>query len=319
MPSIPVLMGFSGLVKGTRFPLTERGLRLGRDPMNEIHVDDHGVSRQHARFILHNGAAWVQDVGSRNGVFVNEMRVQTQRQLSVGDKVKIGEHVLEVLLEEVEEVPPPTGEGEPVPRKRWRLVPFVVAFILLGLVIGVIAVVGARQRKPDSTREHPEATASLLIDAAPVMDNGTQGSSSGATTGLGDLLSGDAKPKTSAERLKIPAPSAGVTGPELVERAHGFYRAGRLRDALVAYLQAKMVDANCEICDRRVERLETEIAQAIDEHFNAGLVYYNNLQYAQAVNEWETVLLLTPDQDSAVYKETSAYLEQARAKVQAQY
>jgi len=311
MPVIPVLLGVSGLVKGRRFPLNEQGLRFGRDPQNEIPVDDHGVSRQHARFILHNGAAWVQDVGSRNGVFVNEMRVQAQRQLNVGDKVKIGEHILELRMEDVFENEA-AADAEDAPAKRWRIWPFVVAVVVVGGVIaGIVALGGGRRSAPPPRGQDP--TASLLLDAAPTLENAPPP----ASTGLGGVV---ATPKTEKpESLKIPPPPAGASSAELVEKAHGLYRAGRLHDALVAYLQAKTLDPNCEICDRRIERLQTEITEAISEHFNAGQLYYNNLQYSQAVNEWETVLLLSPDPDSAVYKETTAYLEQARAKVQAQY
>jgi hypothetical protein len=64
-----------------------------------MHIDDPEVSRHHARVILHNGVVWVQDAGSRNGVFVNGSRVSGNQQVSPGDQIVIGAHEFVVALE----------------------------------------------------------------------------------------------------------------------------------------------------------------------------------------------------------------------------
>jgi predicted component of type VI protein secretion system len=93
MPSEPLLVAESGPLAGRSWPVTPEGLRIGREDGNEIMVDDAAVSRQHARVLLHNGAVWVQDAGSRNGVFVNGERVPDHRQLKEGDRLTLGAHV----------------------------------------------------------------------------------------------------------------------------------------------------------------------------------------------------------------------------------
>ena len=107
----PLLVGVEGLLAGKRFPVTVAGLRLGRDPENEVHIDDTGVSRQHARVLLHNGAVWVQDAGSRNGLFVNGQRVPDHKQVKEGDRIVLGAHTFTVELvaamERAESIPPP--------------------------------------------------------------------------------------------------------------------------------------------------------------------------------------------------------------------
>jgi pSer/pThr/pTyr-binding forkhead associated (FHA) protein len=75
MERAPLLVCVEGTLSGRQYPITTDGLRLGREPVNEVVIVDEGVSRQHARVIVHNGAVWVQDAGSRNGVFVNDKRV----------------------------------------------------------------------------------------------------------------------------------------------------------------------------------------------------------------------------------------------------
>ena len=105
----PVLVATQGPLEGARFPVPTDGLSIGRDPECNVMLDDANVSRYHARLVFHNAAIWVQDVGSRNGVFLNEKRVVRHKQLSPGDEVVIGEHVFTLELELPEAEPSLTG------------------------------------------------------------------------------------------------------------------------------------------------------------------------------------------------------------------
>ena len=73
-----------------RFPLTKRTVTLGRGPQCDLQVVTHFVSREHARITLTDGKPLIEDLGSRNGVFVNSVRVD-RRTLAHGDLVTIGE------------------------------------------------------------------------------------------------------------------------------------------------------------------------------------------------------------------------------------
>ncbi len=95
----PVLVATKGPLEGARFPVPSDGLSMGRDPDCTVVLDDANVSRYHARLVFHNAAIWVQDVGSRNGVFLNEKRVVRHKQLSPGDELVIGEHAFTLELE----------------------------------------------------------------------------------------------------------------------------------------------------------------------------------------------------------------------------
>ena len=95
----PVLVVTKGPLEGARFPVPTDGLSIGRDPDCNVILDDANVSRYHARLVFHNAAIWVQDVGSRNGVFLNEKRVVRHKQLSPGDELVIGEHIFTLELE----------------------------------------------------------------------------------------------------------------------------------------------------------------------------------------------------------------------------
>ena len=65
---------------------------IGRNPECQVWVDAAGVSRRHARLRLEagSGAAEIEDLGSTNGTFVNEARVESPVALRDGDLVHLG-------------------------------------------------------------------------------------------------------------------------------------------------------------------------------------------------------------------------------------
>jgi two-component system cell cycle response regulator len=65
-------------------------LMIGRAPTASVRVDDDGVSRSHVRIKFVDGAAWCEDLKSRNGTFVNGARLSGQVKLSDGDKIQVG-------------------------------------------------------------------------------------------------------------------------------------------------------------------------------------------------------------------------------------
>lgn len=71
------------------YALTETGLAIGRALDNDVVLNHAIVSRRHARVELRAHDAWIADLGSRNGIFVNRLRVREQ-QLADGDLIQIG-------------------------------------------------------------------------------------------------------------------------------------------------------------------------------------------------------------------------------------
>jgi hypothetical protein len=63
---------------------------LGRDPDVAVWIDLNSVSRHHARVVVTESAARLEDLGSKNGTLVNGERISSPRQLSNGDRIKIG-------------------------------------------------------------------------------------------------------------------------------------------------------------------------------------------------------------------------------------
>ena len=63
---------------------------LGRDPSAVVWIDLSSVSRRHARIVVGESEAVIEDLGSRNGTYVGGERIEKPRPLANGDKIKIG-------------------------------------------------------------------------------------------------------------------------------------------------------------------------------------------------------------------------------------
>lgn len=63
---------------------------LGRDPSAVAWVDDESVSRRHARIVLDDHGATLEDLGSKNGTFLGGKRIRAPMELHDKDVIKIG-------------------------------------------------------------------------------------------------------------------------------------------------------------------------------------------------------------------------------------
>ncbi len=63
---------------------------LGRDPDLELFLDSPGVSRRHALIRITGDEATVEDLGSKNGTFVADRRLDSPMRLVDGDLIRVG-------------------------------------------------------------------------------------------------------------------------------------------------------------------------------------------------------------------------------------
>lgn len=73
-----------------RWALDQDETVVGRDPRTTVHLPNRQVSRHHARLIKRNDQFYIEDLGSKNGTFVNGAPVNDERKLEDGDVVHIG-------------------------------------------------------------------------------------------------------------------------------------------------------------------------------------------------------------------------------------
>jgi DNA-binding winged helix-turn-helix (wHTH) protein len=80
------------MVDGRQIQLFEGENIIGRDLAAQVFLDSVRVSRQHARVVIHDGAAEIEDVGSRNGTSLRGAKIasHTRIPLEDGDEISIG-------------------------------------------------------------------------------------------------------------------------------------------------------------------------------------------------------------------------------------
>lgn len=80
------------------FELTPGEYVLGRSSQSDIQVVHDSVSRRHARLIIEEKAAYIEDMGSSNGTYLNGKLVSIRTPLANGDKIHLGKALLIVEL-----------------------------------------------------------------------------------------------------------------------------------------------------------------------------------------------------------------------------
>jgi pSer/pThr/pTyr-binding forkhead associated (FHA) protein len=81
--------------KGAAFPIGTE-ITIGRAPNCTIMIpDDTFVSQLHARLFRNAEGAWVEDLGSTNGSYLNGARLSAAQQIDKGDRLQIGSTILE--------------------------------------------------------------------------------------------------------------------------------------------------------------------------------------------------------------------------------
>ena len=83
----------SGPDAGHAHRATDKAIRLGRSPDNDVILRDPATSGHHARLERRGEAFYVVDLGSTNGTFVNGESVQ-EKQLNDGDRLTVGQNSL---------------------------------------------------------------------------------------------------------------------------------------------------------------------------------------------------------------------------------
>jgi predicted component of type VI protein secretion system len=74
---------------------------IGRASTNDIALEDEQASRFHAVFTIDGPFVSLKDLGSRNGVFVNGQKIETQI-LANGDEITIGSCKMRFLADDQE-------------------------------------------------------------------------------------------------------------------------------------------------------------------------------------------------------------------------
>lgn len=86
----------SGKSAGRAISIKRNRLLIGRAEECDVRPLSEDVSRRHCEVLVGPAEAWIQDLGSRNGSFVNGARIAEKTRLKDGDIIRVG--VLELKV-----------------------------------------------------------------------------------------------------------------------------------------------------------------------------------------------------------------------------
>lgn len=91
------LLVVGGELNGSLFDLVGSSVSVGRSADNTIPLDFNGISRYHFKLNADGAEFILEDLGSKNGTFLNNKKVEGSTKLNKGDIIKIGAIALKYL------------------------------------------------------------------------------------------------------------------------------------------------------------------------------------------------------------------------------
>lgn len=107
------LQAITGEITGQEINV-DRDMLVGRHQDADVLLQAAEISRRHAALLLKDQALWVQDLNSSNGTFVNDIRIEQEKQLHDGDIVQFASFKFSVLAPAQKIMDLPEIEAEPV-------------------------------------------------------------------------------------------------------------------------------------------------------------------------------------------------------------
>jgi tetratricopeptide (TPR) repeat protein len=287
------LLCMTGKNKGFSYYL--KGIRaiLGRGDDVDVQVLDTKSSREHAELTLHGGKYVLTDLGSQNGVTVNDLKVN-QHTLEDGDRVIIGQTVFKYsvlkvesdlsLVEEsdeeselyeyeeevVEKKKKKKGSAEAEKEKKKKIIYAVVGLAVIFLIFGD----GEKELQEDSTKE----------------GSGSEGTS----IGLVDRQSGKSLRDIEQER-KLNA---------VLHRGLREFREGNFFRAIAEFNFALLIAPNHGRASFYLARTQQRLDEEIELNFTKARQEVGALKYDAAIISYCSVIRLLRD-----YPEDERYIE----------
>lgn len=100
------LQAITGEITGQEISI-DRDMLVGRHQDADVLLQAAEISRRHAALLLKDQLLWVQDLNSSNGTFINDIRIEQEKQLHDGDIVQFASFKFSVLapVQEIEDLP----------------------------------------------------------------------------------------------------------------------------------------------------------------------------------------------------------------------
>ena len=94
-----------GVHAGKVIPVTSTEFVIGRDPQCQLRPASPAISKQHCALTVRDAKAYIRDCGSTNGTFINGEQVAAEREVTTGDRLKVGPLEFDIRVEVVAPAP----------------------------------------------------------------------------------------------------------------------------------------------------------------------------------------------------------------------
>lgn len=112
--NLKVLVGGNS---GKLIPVPVPRFLIGRSEECHLRPKSDAISRNHCAILVHDDQITIRDLNSRNGTYINDQRVEGDRVLNSGDKLRIGKLEFEVMIKSNKKVPEPVPDPDTKDKK----------------------------------------------------------------------------------------------------------------------------------------------------------------------------------------------------------
>lgn len=298
----------TGPFKGKRLAIQRGPVIIGRDPDCHISVPEDAISRKHAVIELRDDGFFIRDLGSINGILVNEKHCRESR-LEHGDTVKIGRtKILFQLLKQAD-----VQEVRLVTHSQGMAFAAVVFIILVQLAFVIGFSVWRRdiaknpEALPSETSSRPPAPAVAVSNTfaeaeahlQSVKQAQTETSTAPATTSvtqeIGKLRADVEQIRQRVGELSKPEPPAPTASAKTV--AATAEKPPKKIDPLTAKAQQMIQEALLEItnhnviqADKLLERIQIMAPNYLPAYIERARLFEQRGDLAQSGDQWREVL-----------------------------
>lgn len=103
------------------YPVLKGSMSIGSDPSCTIHIDSLAVQPKHAQIDTVDNNSVIRDLGSEDGIYLNQDKIDGLKPLQDGDFIRIGKHNLAYTFENI--IENTDSAQEPVPDTKEEAAP----------------------------------------------------------------------------------------------------------------------------------------------------------------------------------------------------
>ncbi|PKN59519.1 MAG: hypothetical protein CVU56_00400 [Deltaproteobacteria bacterium HGW-Deltaproteobacteria-14] len=173
----PMLVAVTSQLAGTTYPITTETMILGRTGENDLQVEHHSISRNHAKIVMKEGRVTMVDLASKNGIRVNG-EFWEESILKSGDIIELGKVQFRFVEKDEDFIFRPddwaggaagADAADKAPEKKGSKAWILIVLVLL--VGGLVAVLVLANKEPEvnnvNVTNPPVATAPPVAETKP--------------------------------------------------------------------------------------------------------------------------------------------------------